>query len=83
MTSDGAAMFVSIMLGLGGLVAGLCIGKSAAVTKFDAQACELSCARQHAGKAYRADETWCMCTSGRALKRDRSRLYIPVQNSKP
>lgn len=46
--------------------------------RFAAEACELSCKRNRAGNAHAADESFCTCTNGLALKRDRSRLYVPV-----
>jgi hypothetical protein len=62
-----------------GMLTGSFVGECGAINKIHVPACEMSCARNGAGKRYDSDETWCTCTSGVALKRDRSRLYVAVK----
>ena len=46
--------------------------------RFANESCAVSCKRLGAGEAHSADHTYCTCTNGVALKRDRSRLYVRV-----
>lgn len=63
-------------------VVGMLVAEDAVLRRVNNEGCELSCARHEAGKNHRADDTWCMCSNGLALKRDRSRTYVKVEGQR-